>query len=328
MLDTAVPRELNIKHMQAIVISEEVAKDGILGEFMAPLNRFSQIRKTSHVFIAKGKAINFIKENKASIGTSIAKDIKIMVDESLNTGFFPYVDFEEFYRALKSLGHEAIAPLAAVNDFNSFVEEGKAWGNDFKTGGEYSAGKLPRIGRSKIELWGPALFKGDKLVKELNGDETRFLLMAKGKFKRGSFTVQDPKNPDLIVAMDVTEEKSPDVTVKLKNLKPIIKVKVNLDGDLLAVQSMVNYEDPELKKLLEDTFKQKLKKGIEKLITECKELNIDVFSFGDYAARCFLTINEWEEYKWKNHFKDADVTVDVEFTIRRTGKQLKSNQIT
>jgi spore germination protein KC len=75
---------------------------------------------------------------------------------------------------------------------------------------------------------------------------------------------------------------------------------------------------------LEQAFRQIVKDGIEKLINKCKDLNTDALLFGDYAVKNFLTINDWESYDWNNRFKEADITVNVEFAIRRTGTQAKN----
>ena len=327
MLNASLPRKLNFTHTQIIVFSEELAEEGLIGEYIAPLSRSREIRRSAHVFVVKGKAIDFIKENKPVIGTTISKSFQVLTHASENIGFFPHTTLENFYEGLKSPYGQAIAAMASVNDSKSFAEDGEPLGTKFKTGGGYFAGQLPRTGQNKIEVWGTALFNGDKMVGELNGDETRFLLMTRGEFKQGSFTMQDTKEPELIITLDVRASKKPDIEVDCKGAKPVIRLKVQLDADLLAIQSMINYEQPELQLLLEETFKKSVEEGITELIKKCQDLNTDVFHFGDYAAKNFLTINAFESYDWNRHFKEAEVIVDVNFAIRRTGTQIKSYPI-
>jgi len=64
MLNASVPRRISFMQAQAIVFSDELAKSGLIKEYIAPLSRFREIRKTAHVFVTKGKAYEFIKENK------------------------------------------------------------------------------------------------------------------------------------------------------------------------------------------------------------------------------------------------------------------------
>lgn len=327
MLDASLPRRLSFIHASIIIFSEDMAKSGLIGEYIAPISRFREIRRASHVLVVKGKASEFLEENQPFIGNMLAKNFQIMIGESENTGFFPHVTLEHFYTGLKSPYSQPMTALAAVNNSDAFKQEGEPRGKQFNTGGDYTAGQLPRTGDNKIELFGTALFDGDIMVGELNGDETRHMLMVRGDFKRGFFTMQDPKKPEVIIPLDVKSAAQPEIKVTLANSKPVIHVKVYLNADLLAVQSRINYEQPELKPLLEEKFTQSVVEGIYKVIEKCQQLNSDIFRFGGHASKNFLTIDELENYNWNSHFKDAEITVQVEFAIRRSGEQIGSYPI-
>jgi spore germination protein KC len=139
--------------------------------------------------------------------------------------------------------------------------------------------------------------------------------------------IQDPQKPDLVIPMDITCAQQPDIAVSFDGDKPVIDLKVYLDCDLLSIQSGIDYEQPELKTILEDAFKQTAAEGLKKTIEKCRRLGVDVFLFGDYAARNFLTIEAWENYNWNGHFIESRVNIDVAFIIRRTGAQIKSNPV-
>lgn len=165
------------------------------------------------------------------------------------------------------------------------------------------------------------------MVGELNGDETRSLLMLIDEFRRGFYAVKDPKKPNTTITMDIRRQKSPSIKVRFEGGKPVIDVKVFLEGDILAIQSTIDYESKELKPMLENEFKKLVKEQLDKTIMKCQALNTDVFRFGSTAAMNFLTIPEWEEYNWLKRFKDAKVNTQVDFTIRRTGTMLKSSEM-
>lgn len=327
MLNATLPRKLDFAHAQIILFSQELAASGLVGEYIAPLNRFREIRRTAHIFVAKGSAYDLLKQNKPFVGNLLSKSFQLLISESANSGYFPHVTLESFSEGMKSSCHQAIATMAAVNEGGAFEQAGEPWGKAFKTGGDYAAGQLPRTGENKIELWGTALFDGDTMVGELDGDETRYLLMARGEFERGLFTIQDPENSELVISLDVRSARKPDVSVAAEAGRPHVKLTVYLDGDLLAVQGDGNYAQEELQLLLEAAFRESVKKGIEALIEKCKGLNTDVFLFGDYAAKNFLTIGQWESYRWNSRFREAEAAVDVRFAIRRTGTQTQSSPI-
>ncbi|HBN85837.1 MAG TPA: hypothetical protein DDZ89_18570 [Clostridiales bacterium] len=182
-------------------------------------------------------------------------------------------------------------------------------------------------GNSKITLFGTALFDGDTIVGNLTGDKTRFLLMVRDEFERGFFTMQDPNRADLAIPIDVSSLKSPKINVTFIDQKPVIQVKIFLNGEILAVQSRVYYEYPQMKTILEKRFSKSLEKGIQDLADKCINLNVDAMKLGSHAVKKFLTIDEREEYEWNKNFSDTKVEVDVEFYIRRTGTQIYSNEI-
>jgi len=200
-------------------------------------------------------------------------------------------------------------------------------GSDFKVGGEYLAGQLPRQGQNKIEYWGTALFNNGKMVGELNGQQTRALAIIRGEFERGFITVQDPKEPKLVIPLDVQQARKPKVKVSFNDDVPTVELTIHLKGGILAVQSRLHYEQDPLFSLLEETFKKDVRNQVDQLVNKCKGLNIDIFKFGDVAARKFWTIDEWEKYNWNKNFKDVKVITQVEFVIKRTGTQIKSSPI-
>lgn len=328
MLNASLPRKLTFMHAQIVVFSEELAKSGLIDEYITSVRRFREIRQSAHMLIVKGKADEFLKENEPFIGNLVAKSFQMLINESNNTGFFPRVTLEDFYSGLKSSYRQPIATFTSINDFKSFQKEGEPWETGFKTGGDYIAGKLPRMGKNKIELFGTALFDGGTMVGELSGDETRYMLMVRDEFERGFFTMKDPKEQEMIIALDVRGPTKPKLKITFDDTgRPVIHLKMHLNADILAIQSGINYEHPELKVLLEKEFQQIIKNGVEKVVRKCQNFNTDVFMFGDHATGNFLTISDLEDYNWNSHFEDAKVTVGVKVVIRRTGTQIDSYPI-
>jgi spore germination protein KC len=166
------------------------------------------------------------------------------------------------------------------------------------------------------------------MVGELSGDETRLMLMGRGEFERGFFGIPDPKKPELLVPLDVRMKKSNrKVSAKIENGKPNIHLKLDLEGDILAVQSRINYESPELKPVLEKAFEQYIKTGLDELISKTKALKVDILQFGRKAVWNFNTIQEWEKYNWIAQYEKSEITTEVSFTIRRTGTMLNNSPI-
>ncbi|NLN04009.1 MAG: Ger(x)C family spore germination protein [Clostridiaceae bacterium] len=327
MLNTSISRKISFMHLQFIVFSQELAKSEELSTFLAPIMRFREIRETVHIYITKNKAMDIIKANTPIIGTALAKDHLIWTRESESTGFFPHSILNNFYNSLKSNRRFPITAIISLNEMKNFIEEGKPYKGELKSGGEYLSGKLPRLGLNQLEIWGVALFDGDIMVGELNGKETRVLLILRGEFERAFVNIEDPANPDYAIPLDVTVREQPKIKVNIKNGKPVITVDIKLDADILAIQSHVYYENTVNKKVLEEACANRMLDEVEKLIVKCRDLGVDPFKFGEYASRQFLTIQELEEYNWNEKFKDATFIVNLSVIVRRTGTMMKSSKI-
>ncbi|NJD02581.1 MAG: Ger(x)C family spore germination protein [Ruminiclostridium sp.] len=328
MINTNLPRKLNLMHTKFLVFSEDLAMSGDIGEFLAPIVRFREVRRSIHVIVSRGPAMDFVKNNEPVIGITLSKSNEnTILNGYLTTGFLPHSTISTVYNRIKSPYRQAFAILGAVNNQENFIKSGPIWGTEYKSGGEYKAGEIPREKGNKLELFGSAVFDGDKMVGELNGDETRYLLILLDEFKRGYFTIKDPKKPDLIIPLDVRQKVKPAVKVRFEGDKVFIHVVLKLEGELLAVQSRIFYESRELKPVLEEAFEQQLKTGLEEVIRKCQGLNSDVFNFGGTVVRHFGTIQQWEDYNWLKRFKDAQITTEVEFIVKRTGTFIKSSPI-
>lgn len=326
MINSYLPRTLNYMHTKYFVISEELAREGI-GAYINGFVRNREIRRTVYMIVTKGKASDFIKQNSPLVGTALSKMQEDIMRESLETGLFHNTTYGEVIDAAKSPARTAITVLAAVNDFKKFEQEEQTDEKEFRTSGDYYAGELVRSGGNKVEYFGTAIFDGDKMVGELNGDESRMMLMARGEFKRGFFAIKDPKKPDTAITLDVRMEKKPSTKVMYENNKPVIHQKITLEGDIMAIQSSVNYESKDLKPVIENEFRNYVKGEMQKTIEKCKGLNADVFKYGLTAQMSFATRQEWLQYEWYRQFKDAEVSTDVEFAIRRTGTMIKTSPI-
>ena len=326
LANAATARELNLNHAKLLIFSEELARSGEIDKVIAPLKRYREIRETMEFVVSRSKAEDFIKENKNLIGRDPAKSMELIRKQPEYTGFFPRVSLHNFYNNLKSNMQQPVAVLAGVNSLKNLKEAGPGEPPESVGGAGFLAGQMPRQGGPKRERFGVAVFNGAKMVGELTGQEARTLQMVTGDFRRGFFTIQDPLAPDRVVPLDVRPARSPRIGVSFEGKTPVIDVRIRLEGDVLAIQSGINYESPELKPVLEQAFEAEVKNGIDSLIARCQnEFKADIFGFGRSAVYHFPTIEEWERYRWLEKFPGARISTQVDFVIRRTGMMLKTS---
>lgn len=325
MINTFMSRELNYMHTKFMVFSENLAREGI-DTYITGFIRGRQVRRQENIIVCEGSASNFLKENQTKVSSSLSKKQQNIMGQSKNTGFFSDVVYGNMLNDSKTPYSQPIAILAAVNDMSKFVEGEGDGDHMFKTSGDYYAGELNRNGGSKVEFLGTAVFDGSRMVGKLNGDETRVMSMVRDEFRNGNFAIKDPKKPNTTITMKVSRQKGPSIKVRFEGEKPVIDVKIFLEGDILAIQSTIDYENKELKPLVEKELSDLVKNQLDKTFQKCQGLNCDVFKLGSSVAMHFRTIPEFEEYNWLKRFKDAQINTQISFKIRRTGTMIKSSE--
>jgi len=326
MINSSIARELNFMHTKTLVFSKEIAETGV-STYVAPIVRFRQMRHSMHVVVSKGSAYEFLEKYEPIEGNAISKALELIVKETSEKGYIAHTRLHDFYIGLKSTYRQPIAILAGINNMNNFIEgssEQKVEHNEKKG---YTAGEIPRKGGGNVEFYGTAVFNGDKMIGELTGEETRILNLITGEFRRGNFSIEDPYYPDKFVPVDIRMEREPKVKTEIKGEKVFIDVNMSLEGDILAIQSRVNYEEEPLKSSFEDVVEKRLKEDMNSLIDKCKKWGVDIFHFGRKMSSYFSTIQEWENFDWISKFKESETNIEIDFNIRRTGTLMKSSPI-
>ncbi len=324
MINANITRHLNFQHVKFIVISEELARSGSLGKYLSPIIRYREIRRTAHVLVSRGTAKEFLENNKPALGNSLTKNMEDWITSTEYVGFFGDTMLKDFYNKMKSPYQRPTAILAATNKGENFVESGLKADRSINMKAKYTAGQLPETGGNEVELFGSAVFDGDKMVETLDGYETRLVLMVRNEFVNGNFSVPDPKAEGSLISLRLEEESHPDIRIDLKGGNPRISVRLKLGGEILGLQSGLNYEGAELKPVLEQSVAMQLKEDLGALFKKCKVKGEDIFGFGGVAAQQFATVGQWEQYDWFKQFENAQIDTDVGLIIKRSGTFIKT----
>lgn len=319
LINTSIPRRISLMHAKILVISEEMAKEGI-GPYVSVLIRHREVRRVMRIVICKGTAEEFVKQNKNIIGTSVSKGIELMFTQAKTSGYFPDTLLHDFYFDLISPYGQPHAIYAGVNDFKKLDESLNSGKSPLKTELDMEPGTIPRIGGAKREFFGTAVFDGDKMVGHLDSFETRCFLIVTNQLKRATMTIEDKHKPGDAIVLDIRPGRKPIIKIVFENGMPVINVNLNIEADIFGIQSRINYGRINLIDDLNNQLKIYLEDGIKRTIEKTqKEWNCDIFNFGFKAAGYFSTIEEFEKYNWLKHYRDAKMNVYVNANVRRTG---------
>lgn len=287
-LSTRIGKNLFFAHNKYTVIGRELAEAG-LAPLIDSLLRGYVTRPDIPILVTKGKA--------ADIVSSITNDDKIpantvyrLIRQQLIIGYAPVQTRMNFANKLSS---KTSAPTAGVINLNKNMD-------------------------GSFEMEGTAVFKNDKLIGFLNKNQTRGVQWINGKVKAGNLVI--PFQNDKIISFEILDSSSKVEAIK-KNDSVMMQISIKEKAN---IREMTGKLDPmenekimdELSKVQNEAIKKEVK---EALFTAQKELNADIFDFGEIVHKIYP--KEWVkmEKSWQDIFPSIEVKVMVNSSLERPG---------
>ncbi len=283
-------------HMQVAIISEEVAREGIL-PILDFFVRDAEPRLTIHMVVSREKTAKSMFDPPGLTSTVRSQELEAMLHSSEEVA--AKVPTPELYKVVNDACSEGICiSLPSVRI-------------------------VKNEGRDTSELAGLAVFHHDKLVGYLDDEETKAYLFATNQIKGGLLTLQvdTPKmqRPDL--TLEINESKT-SVTPKTENGSLSMEVKIEVKAALGENQAGIDTSKEDAVKALQAAAEASLKENVQNTITRVqKEYNADIFGFGLKVKQDMP--QEWKRIK-DNWFSGLyqNLPVDVKAKIEIVGSGL------
>ncbi|MBB6453105.1 spore germination protein KC [Salirhabdus euzebyi] len=302
-LTTLAPREIYLGHLRIVIFGEEYAKEGIL-DALDFMSRYHEMRTDFYISIAR--------ENKASdllkIITPLEKSPANKIFSSLEASHEFWaptkgVKLDELIASMSSEGKEAVLTGLYVQ---GDPEQGTNMANVEKAASPADI-KVDYIG----------VFNGEKLVGWLNKEESKGVNYLENEIKNSMKWVNCEKEGR--VSLELIDSKT-DVKGSLQGNKPKITINVETEANIAEVQCTTDLSKPETITAFEKKAASKQESILNTSIERAKELEADIFGFGEVMTRSDLTY--WKEIKknWNQIFaNELEVEVKAKVNIRRTG---------
>lgn len=326
MLQSAMSRTPNYTHVSVFIISEEVAREGILPTLTLPM-RNREYRETLFIIIVQGSAEDFIKHNNPVMESTISKYYETFFARAPDVGYFMRTNLHDFYVTLKNPGGSAYAAYGGINAKDLRNRPAGPKTTPEQRGEPYLPGGMPRQGtENPVEFLGLAVFRGDKMVGVLNSDETRAVAILQNKLDNAMIGVVDPLKPDKdSISLIIRNGAKPKITADMNGGQPIFNAEVLIDAEIVGLTSGVNYELSPDKELLEAQLSRLLEGQIEAMVKHTQELGTDPAAFGIYLRPSFANFDELEKANLTTLYQAATINVKVSAKVRRTGLLLKTS---
>ena len=275
-LHNASPRNLNLSHLELLVLSDQIARSEDFRSLIEDIAQTERLYTATYTVICQYNASDFIKSLEASVGSRLSLDIPARFENHAEQGLITAATLADIYYLTESIYSD---PMVSIMDINDDQKEAPSSGMPF----------------TKTYFASTAILKNGRLDMELNQKESILANLLRNEVKYFRYEIND-----------TIIEAAPSTPARLKvDLKSNpIRISVNLT---LNIGTQADMPD-------EDQIKRTFERDISLLIQKAQENGIEPFGFSKIAAKKFLTIHQWQEYNWQNAYAKADISVKVNLT--------------
>ena len=305
-------KQINMSHCKAIIFSEDLAMQGISDEIYTLIND-TQVRPSSNIVISKCTAKYYLEETKPQLENLISKYYEIFATPSQYTGYMPDATIGNFFNSLIC---KTCEPYAILGGVNAGVPKNN---NEIDSQKDYTikANNSSIQGENGAENIGVAVFKGDKLVGELDALETISLLNIRNDLDRFLISVPDPLNNNHYLDIYLTPVHSTSINIDTTNQSPYIKIKLEFSGRIYSMTENSKYLSSEVLDSISNSCNSYLESVFaDYLYKTSKDLKSDINGFGKYTLKNFITTKQYEDYNWLENYKNSFFDVEVNTSVK------------
>lgn len=294
-------RKLYWAHSEVIIISEDIAKQGVIPSIDMFL-RDAEMKSDMWIAISKESTAREILQLEVDRLHSInAYHIDEILDTEKSISLFHGVNLWRFSKDLYAEGISPTLPIVRLYSHEDHL--------------------IPKVG-------GTAVFSGDQMVGTLDETETKFYLGIIDKLKGGTIIVE----PVIENGLTYVTLKVISCNTKLKPEYVNDKLTMNVDIELTVNIAEISGDRDFIGKKGLNVLKEHTVEFVEKntlaVVEKVKEnYHSDIFGFSTSLKRNMPEV--WKELKsdWKNEFSNIDVKVDCKLNVRGSSLLNKPLQI-
>lgn len=302
------PRRLYITHMQLLIISEDLAKDGIQ-DILDWFARDSESRKQFYVLVSKNNKTEEILNTMTSLETLNSKKISDnMETDSKFLGISEKITFEELLGTYMNDKQEIVLPAIEVTGNTEVGEEN-----------ENIERSTPE---AKIKLVPMAVFKEDKMLGYLTKQESLAMNFIKNKIEATIIEYQCEEGK--YITSEIIESKTK-LEPETSGKKPKVSINVNGKANINEITCNWNLNDSKTIHKIEKMLEQEVKGIIGNSITSInKKYNTDIYGFEDLFYKSDPKYYKTIKDKWAGgNYNDLDIEIKVNITLPEKGTILK-----
>lgn len=316
LLNTYVNKHINLSHCKIIVISEDLAREGVRSIVYNFVNKI-EIRPDCNIIISQTPGDEFPKDKKPALEDVISQYYEISSNTDDNdTDYTKIVTLNEFYSALEDPLTQPYAALGIINNANSSVENSN--NNDIEI--DKSVGSITSKDEKYLaQLIGICVFNNNKMVGTLSSIETVCHLALIDMLKQSTISIPSPFGENDKINLFISVNKSPKIKVYIdKNSTiPFVKINLNIIGRLISFNNTEKAIEQDMISQMENKSNEYLTKQMyDYLYKTSKDFKSDISGIGINAGINFSTYQGLEKYNWLKNYENCIFDVNVQTSIR------------
>lgn len=316
LANSIITRKISLSHLRTIIVSEAFAKNKMFLRIINSSTRDPEMRRDVNLIISKEKASDFISKNKPNLETRPHKYFAFMQERWRDTGNVPYSTLNRYFTRLTE-DSIFLAIYATTEKTQKTLKQNED---------RYIAGEIPQKKGDPVQLMGSAIFKGERMIGTLTGEETRYVLLLRRKSLAHSFiaTFPDPYDDNYRVTVRLIKDGDTKIRVRVQEERTVIHVSVPIRMQLLSIPSFTDYVlEIDKQKVLKNAIRTLLVQDAERLVDKMQhDVGGDPFLWNLNARTQFVTRTAFEAFNWGDQFPQADVQIDFDLKLESYGKQL------
>lgn len=303
------PKELYLDHFSILVLSEEIATEGVYNivDFFL---RYPNARKDFSVAIAKDckakDTLKIITPLTDFPSQSIADNLEF---SSKLQGSISNLNYNE-------LIYNLIAPGMEVT-MNSIKIIGDEKEGSSKENTESSEPK------TYLKLGNLAVFKDDKFVKWTSEEESFGINIINNKISELYIKIELDDGYVVVSPVDF----SSDVDIKIKNDKPQVSIKVSGNAKVMEVNGRIDLEDDSVIEEIRKKSNKEIKNYIKKAIKVATENESDIFGFGLKLYKNNPDYYNKAKDTWNEDLKNLDINIKSDLIIKSISSTQNSVEV-
>ncbi|WP_213583401.1 Ger(x)C family spore germination protein [Paenibacillus sp. J2TS4] len=302
-MTTTSPRRIYGAHLRMIVLSEEVAREG-LNKVMDLFSRDHEFRTDFYVVVAK----NTKAENILKIITPLEKIPANRLLNSLETSekYWAPVLGISLHELINDIVSDGRQPVLTALELKGDLEVGKTEQNVKEIAPE-----------AILHYVGLAIFKQDKLIGWFDEENSKGVTYLRNKVKNtiGVLPCLD-KEGEINIEVARSNAK---IKPELKDGAPQIHVELKVEANISEVSCSIDLTQRSTLTKLERLMEHHLEKMIRSSVRQAQKMKSDVFGFGEEFHRSEPEYWATVKNNWNQIFAKMPVQLKVEVKVRHSG---------